>query len=67
MSLSVVDQPPASGIESIDALPRPHQLWWEAGSYGKGILYRSGRVHTWPEDEGSHLALSQHYTRRPGM
>ena len=46
--------------------PHPHRLWWKPRVPGKGILYRSGHVHTWPEDEGDHGAISQQHEQQTG-
>ena len=38
--------------------PEPHRLWWRPGDgHGRGILFRSGHVHTWPEAEGQLLHM----------
>jgi hypothetical protein len=37
----------------------PHRLWWRPGDgHGRGILFRSGHVHTWPEAEGEHRHMA---------
>ena len=37
----------------------PHRLWWRPGDgHGRGILFRSGHVHTWPEEEGEHRQMA---------
>src|ERR1700750_680294 len=37
----------------------PHRLWWRPGDgHGRGILFRSGHVHTWPEVEGEHRHMA---------
>jgi hypothetical protein len=37
----------------------PHRLWWRPGDgHGRGILFRSGHVHTWPEGEGEHRHMA---------
>lgn len=48
------------------ALPPQHALWWSRGEYGKGILYASGRVQSWPEAEGDHRAYADEYCGRTG-
>jgi hypothetical protein len=36
-----------------------HRLWWRPGDgHGRGILFRSGHVHTWPEAEGEHRQMA---------
>jgi hypothetical protein len=45
---------------------REHMLWWKPGAHGKGILYRSGIVHTWPEEEVHHHAMSDLHIARTG-
>jgi hypothetical protein len=38
----------------------PHRLWWRPGDgHGRGILFRSGHVHTWPEAEGEHRHMAE--------
>jgi hypothetical protein len=46
--------------------PAKHALWRIAGEHAKGILYESGRVHTWPEDEASHGAIARDHVGRTG-
>ncbi|HTN23162.1 MAG TPA: hypothetical protein VL120_04210 [Solirubrobacteraceae bacterium] len=46
--------------------PAQHALWRVAGEHAKGILYESGRVHTWPEAEASHGAVARDHVRRTG-
>lgn len=46
--------------------PTTHALWRVPGEHGKGILYESGRVHTWPEAEASHAAVARDHVRRTG-
>jgi hypothetical protein len=46
--------------------PAPHALWRVPGEHAKGILYESGRVHTWPEDEASHGAIARDHVGRTG-
>jgi hypothetical protein len=46
--------------------PREHRLWWKPGARGKGILYRSGTVQTWPEEEVHHHAMSDLHIARTG-
>lgn len=48
------------------ALALQHALWWSRGEYGKGILYASGRLQTWPEAEGDHRAYADEYCGRTG-
>ena len=43
-----------------------HALWRVPGEHAKGILYESGRVHTWPEAEGSHGAIARDHVRETG-
>jgi hypothetical protein len=41
------------------APPAPHRLWWRPGDgHGRGILFQSGHVHTWPEAEGDHRQMA---------
>jgi hypothetical protein len=52
------EQPPAE----------PHRLWWRPGDgHGRGILFHSGHVHTWPEAEGEHRHMAQLRGERPVM
>jgi hypothetical protein len=44
----------------------PHKLWWKPGTPGKGILYCSGVVHAWPEEEVHHHEMSNLYIERTG-
>jgi hypothetical protein len=38
----------------------PHRLWWRPGDgHGRGILFDSGHVHTWPEAEGEHRHMAR--------
>jgi|GEM_PF-3733540 len=46
--------------------PAPNALWRVPGEHAKGILYESGRVHTWPEAEGSHGAVARDHVRQTG-
>ena len=46
--------------------PAEHALWRVGGEHAKGILYESGRVHTWPEAEGSHGAVAREHVRQTG-
>jgi hypothetical protein len=46
--------------------PATHALWRVAGEHAKGILYESGRVHTWPEAEASHGAVARDHVRQTG-
>jgi hypothetical protein len=46
--------------------PAAHALWRVPGEHAKGILYESGRVHTWPEAEASHGAVARDHVRRTG-
>ena len=46
--------------------PARHALWRVPGEHAKGILYESGRVHTWPEDEASHGAIARDHVRQTG-
>jgi hypothetical protein len=48
--------------------PEPHRLWWRPGDgHGRGILFDSGHVHTWPEDEGPHRRMAELRPERPVM
>jgi len=53
-----------------DSAPAPrapdHLLWWNPGMSGKGILYHSGMVCTWPEEEAHHQAMSALHLERAG-
>ena len=46
--------------------PATHALWRVSGEHAKGILYESGRVHTWPEAEASHGAIARDHVARTG-
>jgi hypothetical protein len=46
--------------------PTKHALWRVPGEHAKGILYESGRVHTWPEAEASHGAVARDHVRETG-
>ena len=46
--------------------PAEHALWRIPGEHAKGILYESGRVHTWPEAEASHGAVARDHVRQTG-
>src|SRR4051795_12173674 len=44
----------------------PHRLWWRPGDgHGRGILFDSGHVHTWPEAEGEHRRMAELRAERP--
>jgi len=46
----------------------PHRLWWRPGDgHGRGILFDSGHVHTWPEAEGEHRHMAELRPERPRM
>jgi hypothetical protein len=46
----------------------PHRLWWRPGDgHGRGILFDSGHVHTWPEGEGEHRHMADLRPERPRM
>ncbi len=46
----------------------PHRLWWRPGDgHGRGILFASGHVHTWPEGEGQHRHMAGLRNERPRM
>jgi hypothetical protein len=46
----------------------PHRLWWRPGDgHGRGILFASGHVHTWPEAEGAHRQMAGLRPERPRM
>jgi hypothetical protein len=48
--------------------PEPHRLWWRPGDgHGRGILFDSGHVHTWPEAEGEHRHMAGLRPERPVM
>jgi hypothetical protein len=47
---------------------QPHRLWWRPGDgHGRGILFDSGHVHTWPEAEGEHRHMADLRPERPVM
>jgi hypothetical protein len=46
--------------------PARHASWRVPGEHAKGILYESGRVHTWPEAEASHGAVARDHVRQTG-
>jgi hypothetical protein len=52
--------------DSPTTAPASHALWRVPGAHAKGILYESGRVHTWPEDEASHGAIARDHVGRTG-
>jgi hypothetical protein len=48
------------------AAAEPHRLWWRPGDgHGRGILFASGHVHTWPEAEGEHRQMADLRPERP--
>ncbi len=51
---------------SAPTAPAKHALWRVPGEHAKGILYESGRVHTWPEAEASHGAIARDHVRETG-
>jgi hypothetical protein len=53
---------------STPARPEPHRLWWRPGDgHGRGILFDSGHVHTWPEAEGEHRHMAGLRSEPPVM
>jgi hypothetical protein len=51
---------------SAPTAPAKHALWRVPGEHAKGILYESGRVHTWPEAEASHGAVARDHVGQTG-
>lgn len=36
-----------------------HQLWWQPGESGRGLVAPDGSIHTWPEGEGTHYQMTR--------
>jgi hypothetical protein len=45
-----------------------HQLWWDRGKPGRGILWDDGQLDVWNEDEFTHVQMGwSRPTHRPKM
>ncbi len=44
-----------------------HRLWWTPGTRGRGVLFESGLVCTWPEGDATHRQCADHVPSRPVM
>jgi hypothetical protein len=54
------------GTDRQNHTAEPHRLWWRPGDgHGRGILFDSGHVHTWPEAEGAHRQMAELRPERP--
>ena len=42
-----------------------HRLWWQPGTPGRGVLFESGLVCTWPEDDATHRQYADQVPSRP--
>jgi hypothetical protein len=42
-----------------------HQLWWQPGVPGRGVLFESGLVCTWPEGDATHRQFADQVRSRP--
>jgi hypothetical protein len=50
---------PAGRAHAAPAGGEAHKLWWRPHcGHGRGVLYRSGHVHTWPEGEATHRQIA---------
>jgi len=41
-------------MSAIPDIAPEHRLWWQPGSPGRGVLFESGLVCTWPEGDATH-------------
>lgn len=44
-----------------------HRLWWTPGAPGRGVLFDTGVVYTWPEGDGTHAQLAAQVPARAVM
>jgi hypothetical protein len=44
-----------------------HRLWWRPGTPGRGVLFESGLVCTWPEGDATHRQYADQVPSRPLM
>jgi hypothetical protein len=44
-----------------------HRLWWQPGTPGRGVLFESGLVCTWPEGDATHRQYADQVPSRPVM
>jgi hypothetical protein len=50
----------SGGDHAFHAGGEAHKLWWgPRAGHGRGVLYRSGHVHTWPEGEATHRQVAE--------
>ncbi len=53
--------------DSADDSPQHHRLWWQPGTPGRGVLFESGLVCTWPEGDATHRQYAEQVPSRPVM
>ena len=53
--------------DSADQANQEHRLWWEPGTRGRGVLFESGLVCTWHEDNATHRQWADQVPSRPVM
>jgi hypothetical protein len=49
-----------------DVAPQ-HRLWWQPGTPGRGVLFESGLVCSWPEGDATHRQYADRVPARPVM
>ncbi len=50
-----------------DPANQDHALWWQPGTPGRGVLFESGLVCTWPEGDATHRQYADRVPSRPVM
>ncbi len=53
--------------ETTHPADEPHRLWWTPGTPGRGVLFESGLVCTWPEGDATHRQYADQVASRPVM
>lgn len=54
-------------LMNADETRSEHRLWWNPGTPGRGVLFDTGLLYTWPEDDGTHAQLAAQVDARPVM
>ncbi|HET8979193.1 MAG TPA: hypothetical protein VFN87_13610 [Solirubrobacteraceae bacterium] len=52
---------------SAEPAAHEHRLWWTPGTRGRGVLFESGLVCTWPEGDATHRQWAEQVPSRPVM